>query len=85
MSHAPILELRTMLMLPEEDLGFSKPAVRYRTSDGTERTKVSHKYSSPEPELARRPGDPGYWKVESWLPPDATVIALVPDPDGPAL
>jgi hypothetical protein len=78
-------ERRTFRLLPSEDIGFSKPALRFRTADGSERTKVAHEFKAPEPELARRAGDPGWWIVSVWLPVGSTPLALVPDPSAPAL
>ena len=80
-----ILEERTFRMLPSEDLGFSKPAVSYRTPDGTEKVKVAARSKAPEPELARKPNDPGWWTITLWLPVGSTPLALVPDPNGPQL
>ena len=39
----------------------------------------------PEPELARKAHDPGWWIVSVWLPVGSTPIALVPDPSAPML
>ncbi len=81
----PIMHQHVLRMLPEEDIGFARPAVRIRTASGQERTVTAWKFSAPEPELARRAGDPGYWTVTVWLPPGAEPVALVPSDDGPAL
>lgn len=80
-----ILEERTFRLLPEEDLGFAKPAIRFATADGSERVKVAARFKAPEPELARKPNDPGWWTITVWLPVGAIPLALVPDPNGPQL
>ena len=77
-------ERRTFRLLPSEDIGFSKPAIRYEL-DGSEQVQVSHDFKAPEPELARKAGDPGWWTVTVWLPVGAVPLALVPDPDAPML
>jgi hypothetical protein len=79
-----ISERRTFRLLPSEDIGFSKPAIRYEL-DGTEHVRLAHEFKAPEPELARKPGDPGWWTITAWLPVGATPLALVPDPDAPLL
>lgn len=83
--HHTILEKRTFRLLPDEDIGFSKPAIEYETADGKRKVKVSHDFKAPEPELARKAHDPGYWTVNVWLPVGSTPLALVPDPSAPAL
>lgn len=80
----PIAERRTFRLLPSEDIGFSKPAIRYEI-DGDERVRLAHEFKAPEPELARKPGDPGWWTITVWLPVGATPLALIPDPDAPML
>ena len=80
-----ILEKRTFRLLPTEDIGFSKPAIQYRTEGGDTKVKVSHDFKAPEPELARKANDPGYWTVNIYLPVGATPLALVPDPSAPVL
>lgn len=80
-----ILERRTFRLLPAEEIGFSRPAISYSTEDGHEDVQVSHDFKAPEPELARKAHDPGYWTVTVWLPVGARPTALVPDPSAPAL
>lgn len=80
-----ILEKRTFRLLPTEEIGFAKPAIQYTTADGATKLKVSRDFKAPEPELARKPGDPGYWTINVYLPVGATPVALVPDPSAPAL
>ena len=77
-------ERRTFRLLPSEEIGFAKPAIRYEI-DGEERIKLAAEFKAPEPELARQPGDPGWWKITVWLPVGATPLALVPDPNAPLL
>ncbi|MCB0879822.1 MAG: hypothetical protein KDC46_12690 [Thermoleophilia bacterium] len=77
-------ERRTFRLLPSEDIGFSKPAIRYEF-DGDEHVKLAAEFKAPEPELARKPGDPGWWTITVWLPVGAVPLALVPDPDAPML
>jgi hypothetical protein len=84
MSH-DISEKRSFRLLPSEDIGFAKPAIRYRTSDGSEHVRVTHEFSAPEPELARHASDPGWWRITVWLPVGAEPLALVADPDSPML
>lgn len=74
-------ERRTFRLLPSEDIGFAKPALRFRRADGAEGVRVAHEFSAPEPELARAANDPGWWRLTVWLPVGATPLALVPDPD----
>lgn len=81
----PILEKRSFRLLPAEDIGFSKPAIEYDTPDGRRKIKVSHDYKAPEPELARKANDPGFWTVNVWLPVGSTPVQLVADPSAPAL
>jgi hypothetical protein len=83
MSDTRIMEKRTFRLLPREDIGFAKPAIEYTDPDGNKRTRVSHDSKAPEPELARKPNDPGYWTVTVWLPVGSTPTGLIPDPDGP--
>lgn len=78
-------ERRTFRLLPSEDIGFAKPAIEYELPDGTQRVKVAHEFRAPEPELARKADDPGWWTVTVWLPVGATPLALVPDPTAPML
>lgn len=78
-------ERRTFRLLPSDEIGFAKPAIEYELPDGTRRVQVSHEYKAPEPELARKANDPGWWKVTVWLPVGSTPIALVPDPSAPML
>lgn len=80
-----ILERRSLRLLPEEDIGFSKPAIRYELPDGSSGVKVSHDFKAPEPEIARKAHDPGFWTVHVWLPLGAQPVALVPDPHGLSL
>lgn len=80
-----ILEKRSFRLLPREEIGFSKPAIEYQTPAGQQKVKVSHDFKAPEPELARKAGDPGYWTVNVWLPVGSTPLALVPDPSAPVL
>ncbi len=84
-SASAILEERTFRLLPEEDLGFAKPALRFRDAEGTVGIKLAARAKGPEPELARKPHDPGWWTITVWLPVGATPVALVPDPNGPQL
>lgn len=78
-------ERRTFRLLPDGDIGFAKPALEYELPDGSRSVRVAHEFRAPEPELARKPGDPGWWTVTMWLPVGATPLALVPDPDAPML
>ena len=80
-----IEEQRTFRLLPTAEIGFSKPALEYELADGTRTVRVAHQFKAPEPELARKADDPGYWKVTMWLPVGATPLALVPDPSAPML
>lgn len=80
-----ILERRTFRLLPDEPIDFSKPAIRYRDASGAEKVRLAHDSKAPEPEMARKPGDPGYWTITAWLPVGAEPLALIPDPDGPQL
>lgn len=77
-------ERRTLRLLPSEEIGFAKPAIRYE-HDGDEHVRLAHEFKAPEPELARQPGDPGWWTITVWLPVGAVPLALVPDPDAPML
>lgn len=78
-------ERRTFRLLPSADIGFAKPAIEYELPDGSRHVQVSHDYKAPEPELARKADDPGWWTVTVWLPLGATPLALVPDPTAPLL
>lgn len=78
-------EQRTFRLLPSEEIGFSKPAIEYELADGTRKVRVASQFSAPEPELARKANDPGWWKVTVWLPVGSTPLALVPDPSAPML
>ena len=78
-------ERRTFRLLPSEDIGFAKPALEYERPDGTSSVKLAHEFKAPEPELARRSDDPGWWTVTVWLPVGSTPLALVPDPSAPML
>lgn len=80
-----ITERRTFRLLPSEDIGFSKPAMQYATADGEQHVRLAHEFKAPEPELARRADDPGWWTITVWLPVGATPLALVPDPSAPVL
>jgi len=80
-----ITERRTFRLLPSADIGFAKPAIEYRTMEGAEQVKVAAEFKHPEPELARKAHDPGWWTVTVWLPVGATPLALVPDPSAPLL
>ena len=82
---APILEKRSFRLLPEAEIGFAKPAIEYETPDGATKVKVSHDFKAPEPEIARKAGDPGYWTVNVWLPVGSRPLRLLPDPSAPAL
>jgi hypothetical protein len=75
-----ILEKRSFRLLPDGDIGFAKPALEFDTSDGKRAIRVCHDFKAPEPEMARKANDPGYWTVNVWLPLGATPVALVPDP-----
>ncbi|MCW2962059.1 MAG: hypothetical protein JWM90_2446 [Thermoleophilia bacterium] len=76
-----ITERRTFRLLPDEDIGFSRPAIEYETAEGEVRVRVSHDFKHPEPELARKADDPGWWIVSVWLPLGAKPLALIADPD----
>jgi hypothetical protein len=76
-----ITERRTFRLLPSEEIGFAKPAIEYETTDGATKVKVSHDFKHPEPELARKAGDPGWWIINVWLPLGATPLRLIADPD----
>lgn len=78
-------EQRSFRLLPREDIGFAKPAIEYELSDGSGGVQVAHEYKAPEPELARKSDDPGWWRVTVYLPVGATPLALVPDPSAPLL
>lgn len=78
-------EQRTFRLLPSADIGFAKPALEFETPDGKRHTKLAASFSAPEPELARKADDPGWWKITVWLPVGSTPIALVPDPSAPLL
>jgi hypothetical protein len=80
-----IFEKRSFRLLPSEEIGFAKPAIEYRTTDGATKVKVSHDFKAPEPEIARKAHDPGYWTITVWLPLGAEPLRLVPDPSAPAL
>lgn len=80
-----ILEKRSFRMLPAEEIGFSKPALQYETADGVAKVKISHDFKAPEPELARKAGDPGYWTINVWLPVGAKPTGLIPDPSSALL
>ena len=79
-----ISERRTFRLLPREEIGFAKPAIEWQL-DGEQGVTVAHEFSAPEPELARKPGDPGWWRITVWLPVGAEPLALVPDPEAPLL
>jgi len=81
----PITERRSFRLLPTEDIGFGKPALEYETAEGERVVQIAHEFKHPEPELARKAGDPGWWIVTLWLPLGATPIALVADPAAPLL
>ncbi|MCW2925412.1 MAG: hypothetical protein JWM98_2816 [Thermoleophilia bacterium] len=78
-------ERRTFRLLPSEDIGFSKPALRYALADGGEKVKLAAEFKAPQPELARAASDPGWWTITVWLPIGATPLALIPDPSAPTL
>jgi hypothetical protein len=78
-------ERRTFRLLPSEEIGFAKPAIEHELPDGTRAVQVSHDYKMPEPELARKANDPGWWIVTVWLPVGSAPIALVADPSAPML
>lgn len=80
-----IFERRTFRLLPDGDIGFAKPAIEYTTADGATKVKVSHDFRAPEPEIARKSGDPGFWTVSVYLPVGSTPVRLVPDPSAPTL
>lgn len=75
-----IRERRTFRLLPRDEIGFAKPAIEFERADGSTGTYVAHEYKAPEPELARKADDPGWWTVTVFLPLGATPVALVPDP-----
>lgn len=85
MAEFGIEEQRTFRLLPSEEIGFAKPALEYETADGERNVRVAWKFSAPEPELARKANDPGFWSITMWLPVGATPIALIPDPSAPLL
>lgn len=78
-------EQRTFRLLPTEEIGFAKPAIEYELPSGERKIKLASKFDAPAPELAREPGDPGWWKITVWLPVGATPVALIPDPSAPML
>ena len=78
-------ERRTFRLLPSEDVGFAKPAIEYQLADGSTAVQVSHDDKAPEPELARKSHDPGWWTVTVWLRVGAMPLALIPDPSAPML
>lgn len=78
-------EQRTFRLLPSADIGFSKPALEFERADGSRGTRLASSFDAPAPELARAPGDPGWWRVTVWLPVGAAPVALVPDPSAPTL
>lgn len=80
-----ILEKRSFRLLPSEEIGFSKPAIAYENAAGERNVKVSHDFKAPEPEMARKANDPGYWTVNVWLPVGSTPLELIPDPSAPVL
>lgn len=80
-----IEEQRTFRLLPSQDIGFAKPAIEYEGPDGMLKFKVASSYKAPEPELARKAHDPGWWTVTVWLPVGSVPRALMPDPHGPTL
>lgn len=84
MSHE-INERRTFRLLPAEEIGFAKPAIEYELVDGTRKVRVAGEFKAPEPELARKAGDPGWWTVTVYLPVGSTPLSLVPDPSAPML
>ena len=75
-----IREVRTFRLLPEREIEFTKPALVYRDADGAEHTALAWKSTPPEPELARKANDPGWWTITIALPLGATPIRLIPDP-----
>lgn len=80
-----INERRTFRLLPREEIGFSKPAIEYVDPDGDTCVQLAHEFKSPEPEIARKANDPGFWTITVYLPVGSTPTALVPDPDAPML
>lgn len=78
-------EQRTFRLLPTEDIGFAKPALTYLTAEGEQRWRLANSFKAPEPELARKANDPGWWTITIYLPVGATPLALVPDPEAPLL
>ena len=80
-----ILEKRSFRLIPDGDIGFAKPAIEYETPNGDRKIKVSHDFKAPEPEIARKANDPGYWTVNVWLPVGSRPLALVADPSAPVL
>ena len=80
-----INERRTFRLLPSEEIGFAKPAIEYETADGVTKVKVSHDFTAPQPEFARKAGDPGWYIVNVWLPLGATPKRLIPDPNADLL
>ena len=75
-----IREQRTFRMLPDEEIGFAKPALEYTDADGAPHTMLAWKSIAPEPELARKAHDPGWWTITVALPLGATPVRLIPDP-----
>jgi hypothetical protein len=80
-----INERRTFRLLPSEEIGFAKPAIEYLDADGDTKVKVAHEFTSPQPEFARKAGDPGWFIVSVWLPIGATPKRLIADPAAPLL
>lgn len=78
-------ERRTFRLLPSEDIGFSRPAIQYETPKGEKRWRLAHEFKAPEPELARKANDPGWWTITIFLPVGSTPLALIPDPEAPLL
>lgn len=80
-----IYERRTFRLLPREEIGFSKPAIEYVDPSGDTRVQLAYEFKAPEPEIARKANDPGFWTITVALPVGSTPTALVPDPDAPLL
>jgi hypothetical protein len=85
MAAPDISERRTFRLLPSEEIGFAKPAIEYATADGATKVKLAHEFTSPQPEFARKAGDPGWYVVSVWLPIGATPLRLIADPNAELL
>lgn len=74
-----IREQRTFRMLPAVEIGFAKPAIEYRNAAGDVHTMLAWKFTAPEPELARKANDPGWWTLTVFLPLGSEPLRLIPD------